>query len=263
MKNIIGSIMILSFFNGCEKTVELDYKDNQSKIVIAANISNETGPYFVKITRSVKLTETGAYPVVDDAIVRMNDNAGNSETLLPQGDGIYRGNVIHGIEGRTYTMIVEADGQSYTAQSTMPHGVPFDSIKIETLVFTGEEEYNIIPVFTDPFAMGNNYRFTLSVNNRLINQHLVLNDEVRNGLVNTQRLEINNDDLTLVSGDTIHLTMQCVNQQVYTFYKTLALMADSGPGGGTTPNNPPGNISNGALGLFSAYTSQTKQVIIP
>jgi len=39
----------------------------------------------------------------------------------------------------------------------------------------------------------------------------------------------------------------------------LALMSDSGPGGGTTPNNPPNNLSNGALGLFSAHTAELKK----
>jgi hypothetical protein len=130
-------------------------------------------------------------------------------------------------------------------------------------VFAGETEYNLIPVYHDPIAKGNNYRFVLSVNSKLINQHLIQDDAIKNGVANTVRLEINDDDLKLKSGDLINITMQCIDEKVALYYKTLALMGDSGPGGGTTPNNPPGNISNGALGLFSAHTVETKRVTIP
>lgn len=262
MKNIIGIIGIAFLFTSCEKKVDLKYKSNQSNIIIEGNITNETGPYFVKITKSIALKETGAYPTIDNAIVTISDDAGNSETLTSQGNGAYRTTTIQGVEGRTYTLTVKTENHIYTAQSTMPQRVPFDSIKVEEIVFTGETEYNLIPVYNDPVTKGNHYRFVLSVNGKLINQQLVQNDEVKNGVVNTLRLEINDDDLKIKSGDQVNIQMQCVDKNVGLYYKTLALMADSGPGGGTTPNNPPGNLSNGALGIFSAHTADTKSITI-
>ncbi|MFT3980071.1 MAG: DUF4249 domain-containing protein [Ferruginibacter sp.] len=263
MKNHISIVVAVLILTSCEKNIDLTYKNNQSKIVIEGNISNEAGPYFVKITRSVKLTETGSYPVVNDAIVSISDNAGNSEILTPQGNGVYQCNTLTGIEGRTYTLEVQADGHAYTAQSTLPQRVSLDSVKVETLSFTGETEYNLIPVYRDPDTTGNNYRFMVAVNGTLVDQHLLQTDDVRNSQVNTQRLEINNDDLELKPGDQVSIQMQCVDKNVALFYKTLVLMGDSGPGGGSTPNNPPSNISNGALGLFSAHTLETKSVLIP
>jgi hypothetical protein len=103
----------------------------------------------------------------------------------------------------------------------------------------------------------------LWLNNKLINQQLMQNDEVRNGVVNTVRLEINDDDIEFKPADSITLQMQCIDKNVALYYRTLALIADSGPGGGTTPNNPPNNISNGALGLFSAHTVEVKSVTLP
>jgi hypothetical protein len=262
MKNIIIIISIAFLFTSCEKKVDLKYKSNQSNIIIECNITNETGPYFVKITKSISLKETGAYPTIDNAIVTISDDAGNSEALTPQGNGTYRTNLINGVQGRTYTLTVKTENQTYTAQSTMPQRVPFDSIKVEEIVFTGETEYNLIPIYNDPVTKGNNYRFVLSVNNKLINQQMVQNDEVKNGVVNTLRLEINDDDLKIKLGDVVDIKMECIDKNVGLYYKTLALIADSGPGGGTTPNNPPGNLSNGALGLFSAHTVETKRITI-
>lgn len=263
MKNIIGLLLIATVFTNCEKTVDLKYKSNQSNIVIEANITNEAGPYYVKITKSIALKETGNYPVVDNARVSISDDAGNSETLTPVGNGIYQTNTLVGEEGRTYTLTVEAENKIYSAQSAMPLQVAFDSIKIQTDMITGETEYSIIPVYTDPSYSGNNYRFVLWVNNTLVNQQLMQNDVVRNGLVNTMRLEINDGDLEFKQGDNIDIQMQCVDKNVALYYTTLALMGDSGPGGGTTPNNPPGNISNGALGIFSAHTVEKRSAVLP
>jgi hypothetical protein len=263
MKNIVNIIFIALLLASCEKVVNLKYKDNQPRIVIEGNITNETGPYLVKITKSVKLTETGTYPTVDDAIVSISDDAGNSEILIRQGNGTYRTNMLIGTEGRTYTLTVRAENQTYTAKSTMPKRVPFDSIKVETAIVTGDTVYSIIPVYTDPVARGNNYRFVLSVNNKLINQHFVQNDDVRDGATNGTRLEINDDDIDFKPGDLITLQMQCIDKDVALYYRTLALISDSGPGGGTTPNNPPNNISNGALGMFSAYTVEKKSSTLP
>jgi hypothetical protein len=111
--------------------------------------------------------------------VVINDNAGNTDTLTPQGSGLYHTHALKGIEGRTYTLTVQAENHTYTAQSTMPARVPFDAIKVEEVIFGGETEFNI------------------------------------------------------------------------------------SPGGGITPNNPPSNISNGALGIFSAHTTETRSVTIP
>ncbi|MFT3908041.1 MAG: DUF4249 family protein [Ferruginibacter sp.] len=262
MKNTISIILIVLFFTSCEKTVDLKYKSNQPKIIIEGNISNNPSPYFVKITKSISLTATGNYPTIDNAVVTISDNAGNNETLIPQGNGMYRTNTITGIAGRTYTLTVNAEGQTYTAQSTMPQQVPFDSIKAVKYTFGGEVQYDIIPIYTDPVAKGNNYRFELTVNNKLVNQHFVQNDDVSNGLTNTTKLEIDDNTLKLKAGDSLNIKMQCIDKNVALYYTTLALMSDSGPGGGTTPNNPPNNISNAALGIFSAHTVATKSVTL-
>ena len=56
--------------------------------------------------------------------------------------------------------------------------------------------------------------------------------------------------------------LKCSDQNVYTFYSALLQLSDGGPGGGITPTNPPSNISNGALGYFSAHTVRKKSVVI-
>src|SRR5262245_49450688 len=126
MKKILFFALVLA---GCEKKVDITYKNNASTIVIAGAVTNEAGPYFVNISKSLPLSSTEAYPTIDNAVVRISDNAGNRELLTAQGNGRYRTNSLHGEAGRTYTLTVQMADQTYTAQSTMPQVVPFDSIK--------------------------------------------------------------------------------------------------------------------------------------
>jgi hypothetical protein len=263
MKGIISVIVVSLIFCGCEKTISLKYKGNTSRLIIEGEVTNVAGPYWVRITRSIGLTDTGRYPGIDTAVVSINDDAGTREVLVGQGNGMYKTSVLAGVEGRTYTLNVAIGEQVYTAQSKMPLRVPFDSIKVEKVRVTGDTQYNIIPVYADPVGRGNNYRFVLTLNNKLVDQHFVRNDDVKDGFLNTDRLEINDDDLKFKRGDPMRLEMQCIDRNVALYYTTLAQIADSGPGGGTTPNNPPNNISNGALGLFSAHTTQTRSTTLP
>jgi hypothetical protein len=56
--------------------------------------------------------------------------------------------------------------------------------------------------------------------------------------------------------------MQCITRDTYLYYYTLNQQSGAGPGGGTTPSNPPSNIQGGALGIFSAHTKQLRVIAI-
>ena len=72
---------------------------------------------------------------------------------------------------------------------------------------------------------------------------------------------IEDGDVKVKVGDKITVKMQCIDDAVYTFYSAL-LQLSGGGGGGVTPTNPPSNISNGALGYFSAHTVSVKTIVI-
>lgn len=155
MKNIISIILVTMIMTSCEKVIEIDYKDNQSQTIIEGNITNEAGPYFVKISKSINLTSTAENPNVDNAKVTISDDVSNSEVLVPQGNGVYQTTTLVGTPGRTYSLKVEAENKVYTAVSKMPNIVPFDSIKVEENEVVGNLEYNLIPVYTDPIERNN------------------------------------------------------------------------------------------------------------
>lgn len=270
MKNIIFIILSLFVVTSCEKEIDLDLDDQSGKIVIEGNITNQAGPYFVRITKSVAFTENNEYPAVTGAQVVLSDNTGQTETLQYVGNGNYRTSTFIGATGRTYTLNIQAEGKQYTAQSIMPDVVHFDGLTQDSFTFGSETTYAVLPVFTDPPVLGNRYLFNFTINNLTKKTFDAFSDNINNGLVNQRPIFLPNEDdeddptdHKVVVGDTIHVEMQTIDNNIFTYYSALLQIIDGGgPGGGVTPANPPSNISNGALGYFSAHTVQKKDLVI-
>lgn len=267
MKNIFLIILSLFLVTSCEKEIDLDLDDQSGKIVVEGNVTDQAGPYYVKITKSVAFTEGNQYPAIENAQVVLSDNTGQTETLSYVGNGTYQTSTFVGQPGRTYTLKINAEGQQYSAQSTMPQAVSFDGLDQDSFMVGGETSYTLLPVFTDPLPLGNRYLFVYTVNNNPKKFFSEFSDNVNNGMPNQRPLLLPNDDeesddIKVVAGDTIHVEMQCIDDKVYTFYSALLQLSGGGPGGGVTPTNPPSNVSNGALGYFSAHTVRTRSIVI-
>ncbi len=255
--------LAILFLSSCDKIITLPLKDNDTKVIIEGNITDQPGPYIVKLTRSININEPNIYPTINNAIVVIADNLGFKDTLKYSNEGIYKTKSIRGIYGRTYFLEVSIDGKKYTAQSTMPKKVNLDSLRINIFPINGEIQFSIIPVYTDPIELGNGYRFIQKINDTLDNNYNIFNDNLNNGKVNQRPLNNGNEDLTIKLKDIVSVEMQCISASAQLYFFTLSQQGGAGPGGGTVPTNPPNNIVGGALGLFSAHSSQTKQIQIP
>lgn len=262
MKNLfyIIAAAIIFIFTSCEKVIELDLQDNAAKLVIEGNITDGEAPYYVTLTQSLTLSETGAYPIIDNATVIISDDVGTQDTLTHIANGKYRTHKTLGTQGRTYFLKVIVAGKTYQAMSKIPEKIAFDSLKsMKAQLPTGSTNI-ITPVYKDASILGNSYRFVLNINGEPIKDYFVWNDNTNNGGINTKPLRTNG---TIKSGDVVSVEMQSIDETAYLYYFALSQLAGNGPGGGTTPSNPPNNISGGALGLFSAHTSQSKSIVIP
>jgi hypothetical protein len=260
IKSILYTIFFLCILMSCEQVIDLDLNDNVSKVVIEGSITNQAGPYIVNISKSALLTDVQK-STIDNATVVISDSQGNLETLISLGNGRYTTKNTLGKTGVTYTLSVKVGADMFIAKSTMPDLVKFDSIRVLKNSFGGEFDFDFIPVYADPSTVGDNYRFLLSINDTLLKSHFVLNDEVQNGKVNGQHLQ-NLMNINLKKNDVVKIEMQKIDNNVGLYFAVLVQNTDTGPGGGATPNNPPTNLSGGALGIFSAHTSTVRSVVI-
>jgi hypothetical protein len=261
--NISKSIFILvcsvAVFSSCKKVIQLDLKESDRKIVIEGGISDASAINTIQLTKSLNFTESNVFPGVSGAEVKITDDLGNAETLKETSAGIYQTATLKGVQGRTYYLSVIAEGRTYTAQSTMPFKVNFDSLLFKKVLEFGKDSSNyVMPWFQDPAGIKNYYRFLRYVNGIKLNGCVSENDYPYDGLYHT--FQLFDTGLKLHDNDSLMIEMQCVDRAVSLYFTSKQQTTDEQTG---APANPATNMTGGALGYFSAYTSQTKKIRIP
>jgi hypothetical protein len=252
-------ILIIIGTYSCEKVISIDLNSAAPQVVIQGEITNEAGPYHVKITKTVNFSTNNVFPAVSGATVKITDNAGAADKLTETSPGIYTTNTIDGKPGNTYSLSVTAEGKEYTATSTMPAMVPFDSISFEKTNFFNDKRTFAMVNFQDPPGLGNYYRFTQYVNGKVVPDAFVIEDRLSDAKYISRSLYT--DTSKLKTGDNLLINMNCIDANIYNYFRTYRLVT-SNDNQSASPANPIGNISNGALGYFSAHTIQSKQTIV-
>jgi hypothetical protein len=247
MKYLYYFILALLLFPSCEKEIRMDLKSVEPQLVIEGIIPVDSLAK-VRLTTSKDFFDNNTYPPVENAIVTVSDDAGNTETLHLSSSGWYVAGHITGVEGRTYFLTVETAGKTYTSVSTMPHAVPVDSVTM-FYVPAFQEAFPMVNLI-DPKGIDNYYRFILRINGRRMPDIDLDSDEDRDGKRINRILPFNdqfNDKKGIEKGDTISVEVQYIDKEAFHFFTTLAMM-------GMSLANPDTNIEGGALGYFSAYS---------
>ena len=240
----------------CKKIINVDLNNAASQLVIEGIVSN-TSPTQIVISRSVKFSSSNNFPTVSNATVIIKDNLNNSYTLKENTAGNYSSNSVIGVPGRTYNLSVTADGNTYTATSTMPLQVNLDTLLLEKIPFGNKAVTIVKPQYTDPVGFGNSYQFVETINKTVNPKVFVWDDRFNDGGISTRPLI--EADSSIISGDTIKVEMRCIDKNIFRYFTSLADLQQNA----TTPANPETNITGGCLGYFSAHTSQRKKVVIP
>jgi hypothetical protein len=249
----------LAIIVSCKKVITVTVNNATPVLVVQGNITNQTGPYTVKLTSSVYYSEDNLFPAITGAVVKITDDStGVTDLLTEKQQGIYLTNTTIGAVNHTYHLFISTGGKEYTATSTMPKQVFLDSITFLTNTGFGQNVTNPLPNFQDPAGVYNAYRFIEWFNSKPSKQIFVFDDRLSDGKYVARQLF--NDSSYIQPSDTVQLEMQCIDKNVYNYFKELD-GTDPTNGQPTSPANPTSNVSNGALGYFSAHTVQTKRKV--
>lgn len=246
----------------CQKVINVKVNDAGPQIVITGEVTNAAGPYRVTISKSVGISDDNSFPPVGGAKVIITGSDGLRDSLVETTPGSYTGSgAWMGKPGISYTLSITAEGKNYSATSTMPQPVTLDSVGFaHDRRLKGKDIIKAVPYYQDPADSGNYYQFTETINGiDYTDRVLVSSDRLYNGKYVSRGLD---SDTTLKKGYTLTLSMYCIDKSVYDYLSTLNDVSDAGKFSSVTPANPSSNISNGALGYFSAHTIQSKQVIV-
>lgn len=263
MKNLFAILFITTaciVFASCQKVIHVDLNSSAPKLVVEGEVSDQTGPYTIHLSRSVNFDQSNTLPPASGATVAITDSTiGFTDTLTETSTpGFYTTHSLVGVQGHTYQLYIKDGSNEYRSSSTMPAKVPLDSLFVTNFDVFGKLLKQITPVYTDPGGVKNQYRFIEYVDGKKIDKIFVYDDKYTDGLVNNR--PITNSDTDVVAGNTVRLEMQCIDEPVYKFLNTLD---ESALGESSTPGNPVNNITGGALGYFSAHTSESRTIIVP
>jgi hypothetical protein len=166
----IGLLMLVLGTFSCITPFQPDAVTSATSLVIEGQISDQPGPYTVKLTRtadysykSLNLLETGATVVI-------SDNLGNQETLKEQAPGgsyQTRAGGLQGVVGRSYKLTIQTKaGKHYESKPEILPGVPpIQQLYYEsnytpaTATAPAKQTWTVFLDSKDPDTVGNYYKW--------------------------------------------------------------------------------------------------------
>lgn len=303
MKQTILFFISIFLLEGCVEDFDLKLQSAEPRLVVEGFITNQAGPYYVRLTKSTpggltSTTNTSYFQTdkaesVEGATVIISDDFNQIDTLKPYQVDIYGGNYdesfynqgfyrttrLKGIPEHTYNLKIISEGKEYLSSAYMPPVPEIDSISYvkEVSEVKGNEYYVPLLYFKEPQGIDNYYLIQLidDFSARIFAsgqlwQFSILSDELLGPYVNALNVSRGAtprgiDFLPIyMEGDSIYIALSSLTKEAYNYYKALLDQFDSDGGAyKPTPASPPTNISNGGLGLFRASAVSEKRTKIP
>lgn len=277
MKYGVAIILLLSviLFPGCEETVQLDLDQVPQKLVIEGQLTDVPGRQFVRVTRTAGFYDTGATGRVNNAQVVIRDDNGEIVPFVhnPRGTTDSVGYYIPaagyaGSIGRTYTMSVLVDGQTYEATDKLLRVTSIDSMLYRPNVFRERAEpsdgkiWELLIYAKEPQETEDNYLIKY-----YRNDSLVYNRETDVYVLNDYGVGENIDGVPssvyYAPGDKARVEMYSLSRDGFLYFSDLVTILNSDGGMfSPPPANPRSNISGDVLGFFQVSAMKSNEVTL-
>lgn len=278
-KILILTIILAGLLAQCTERIEVEVDSTYTRLVVEGYVTTDT------MAHSVKLSLSGDYFInkqagrISNAVVMIDDGDRLFELSESEKEpGLYLTDPgFHGIPGKTYTLLishVDADGdgayEEYTAESLLPPVAPMDSIGLELMETPHFKIYQVLVYAWDP-PETNFYAFRVYRNNTLLTDTLseliVQSDEFFNGNytygIPSQFLDQDEEGEVLENGDTVVFELNGITEEYYQFVmEAQSEVFSRTPIFSGPPANITSNISNGALGFFTAYSIKRATTVL-
>jgi hypothetical protein len=259
---LIAALLVLSTLS-CQKVINVDLDEADKKLVIDAALTDQAGGCIVKLSNTKDFYDDNTFVGISGAQIKISSGGQLLSTLTETSQGIYTDPALKGDYGKEYELSIAYDGKTYTAKSTMPYVVPFDSAYVETQSFFGDDFTFATVMLQDPEGTQNNYRCVQYINGKRTKGNFILDDDYSDGKRFESTLYFDQDGAdSIKSGDQIRIDLQCIDRPAYEYWFSFEQSASGGMGS-AAPANPVSNIKGDALGYFSAHNTQTKTIIAP
>lgn len=282
---------------GCTTQFFPEYEEMQEYLVVDALITDQPGPYTVKISRSTPVGTTLSLKPVKGAAVTISDDLGSVRKLKENASGTYLTDSaeFRGVAGRSYSLSIRINNRIYESDYIAMNPVPtIDSVYYEKVTITSssdiedvEEGCNIYLDTYDPtgrcmwfrwdFTETWEYRIPYTVTNRICwitensNGILLKNTSVYSKAKVTKYpvLFISNKSDRLKVKYSILVSQYSIGEKEYDFWNKVSSVAQNvGNLYDKTPSAVKGNIrctsnpDETVLGYFSVSAVTRRRLFI-
>lgn len=277
LKIVIFVLLVSIFAVACTEPIDINLDSSYTRLVVDGSISTDTMAHTVKLSKTSSYFYNQATPPVTGAKVSITDG---EKTFVLKEDipGVYRTDPsVYGISGHLYTLHIKlgetVGGYSeYEANSRLNPVTNLDSI---TMLFHPEwAKFGIweIKCFVLEPPTVDFYRFLILRNNHLLSDSLkewfVTDDKFLNGNytngIGIGYLDQGSPEEGIKAGDTITVEVNNIGKEYYNFiFDAQAELFGSNPLFSGPPSNVKGNVNNGAIGFFAAYSTTRSSTFTP
>ena len=272
MKNLSKSL-ITAFLGiiilSCTEKIDIELDEGSVRLVVEGSVTTDTMAHKITLTKTTSYFYNQEPPYVTGASVSITEGERNIQ-LIENEPGVYcTDSTFCALEGLTYTLNIilasPVGGHTeYSASAYMENRVRIDSAD---LIFHPEWSdsgfYEVQCYLKDP-PTDDFYRFLIYRNGKILSDTLdewfVTDDRFFNGSyingAGVAFFDQGSENEKLAAGDEITLELNCLEQGYAGFiWEAQSELRGSNPLFSGPPANVKGNINNGAIGFFAAYTT--------
>ncbi len=259
------AVLFALLATACVREIDLEDVNGppSGRLVVEGYFTNEARPHLVRLTRTGPAIVTDSPAPVSGATVSITDG----ERVLaldekPAGSGHYfTADTVRGEVGKTYTLTITLNGQTYTAADRMEPVAPFserDQVLIpdQYLFYASGRGYTLeVPTarFGFPAAVQQTIGFVNPqlARDRGVNEHTVFYHFP--GVEPNGLLPRTAEPLRFQRGDTLFQRRASMSEAYQRFTRAMLIQAEYFGGVlGSVPADVPTNVTGGAVGFFAA-----------
>ncbi len=292
---LIISFAFIIVLASCEKEVHINLGSTPDRVVVQGQIETGQPPYVV-LTSTISFFSnvdlgTLEKSFLHKANIKVSDGSKTvtlREYSLDTGTSnkyyVYSidtsnliANFMVGQVGKSYSLTVTYNGQTYSSVTTVPRPKGVDTMWFAPPEFQGrktpDSAMQLFVNYTDPDTPGNYVRYFTQRNSGQFFPVGIFSDEVVNGKkVSNIGLFAGYDNGTKVNGDSLRyfypgdsVTLKwCeIDKAVYNFWNSYDFAINSVGNPFSSPINLVTNISNGGLGVWAGYGSAITTLVVP
>lgn len=273
---LLPALLSLLLFS-CVERIDIPLDDSYTRLVVDGAITTDTLAHTVSLSKTTSYYYNQPAPPVTGALLQISD--GKEIYLLAEDSpGVYRTDPsVCGVPGKTYTLSIRLAEQigGYTDYEASAELYPVSHLDSVSLAFHpdwDEDGMWEVKCFVQDPPTEDFYRFLISKNREMLTDTLdewfVTDDRFFNGNyaygAPIAYLRQHENDEILTKGDTVFVEMNSIGSAYANFiWEAQSEVQGSNPLFSGPPANVKGNIDNGAIGFFAAYSLSRAYTIVP